>query len=275
MAQVVILKLDATSGIAREISTTADDITTASFTVGGGGPVLSATGLDLNNQDAIDVKNLAFNAPSTGYINATAGNLIIDNIMGKERANAMTSAADIQFGAIADVVGEVDSLVLPKLPGAPTAVPTGGEGSFLYDSTNDKLWLYTTAGWDDLSTVSSAASILNSYIAAVNLAARDVVYISANDNVSKALADGSGKDAVIGLAKAAATAAAAVEIQCAGLMSGFSGLVAGSRYFLDASTAGAVTATRPSGSGKDIVLVGHAKNATNLDIRVQYIAKTA
>jgi hypothetical protein len=60
-----------------------------------------------------------------------------------------------------------------------------------------------------------------------------------------------------------------------GVLGGFSGLTAGSRYFLSAATAGAVTATLPVGSGNVIVQAGYAKSATELDIQIQQLGKRA
>lgn len=271
MAQIKLLKIH-TNGLPIEFDSASDEITLASFTVQGGGPVLGATGLDMNGQDVSDLSDLVFTDPSVGTINQTAGSVIVDNLMAKERANAITSAGDIQFGVIADAAGEVDSLVLPKLAGAPTAVPTAGEGSFLYDTTNDKLWLYTTAGWDDLSTVTSAKYVSNIYTAEEALAAVDAVYISSADSVSKADADVDAKASVIGFAKAAALITTDVEVVSEGVLTGFSGLTAGSRYFLSA-TPGLITDTAPTGAGNNIVSVGFAKSATALQIQIQYIGK--
>jgi hypothetical protein len=275
MAQVKLLKI-ASDGLPLEFNSTADDITLNSYTVQGGGPVLSGTGLDLNNQDLSDVSDIDFNDPSVSTIEQTAGALIIDNIMAKDRANAMASTADIQFGVITDAVGEVDSLVLPKLAGAPTAVPTGGEGSFLYDSTNDKLWLYTTAGWDDLSTVASAANIDDTYTAGVGgVAARDVVYISAADTVLPAVASAANTSQAVGFATAAALAAATATVRKFGRLSGFSGLTPAARYYLDATTPGAITSTTPAGTGNTIIQVGYAKSATVLDIMIESLGRRA
>ena len=273
MAQVKLLKINS-AGLPQEFDDAADEITLASFSVQGGGPVLGATGLDMNNLDVSDVQDLSFTDPTTGTINQTAGAIIVDNLMGKDRANLIASTGDIQFGVITDAAGEVDSLVLPKLPGAPSAVPTGGEGSFLYDSTNDKLWIYTTAGWDDLSTVSSAGSVVNSYIAGEDISVAEVVYISGANEVSLADASTVALTLVVGVAKTAALDTAAVEVQSEGVLAGFSGLTPGARYFL-ATTPGAVSTSAPTGAGHSIVQIGYAKNATNMHLHIAQVGRRA
>ena len=275
MAQVKLLKISS-DGVPLEFDDAADDITLNSFTIQGGGPVLSGTGLDLNNQDVSDVKDLRFNDPTTGVINQTAGDVIVDDLMAKERENTMTTAGGVAFPVIADNAGEVDAFRLPALAGAPTATPTnGGEGHLVWDSTNNHLYAWDGAAWDNLSTVDSANSVINGYIADEALAANDALYISAADNVSKALADNTSKSYMIGFAKAAAADTDPVDVVSEGLLSGFAGLTAGSRYYLDDTTAGAITATIPSGSGKTIVQVGYAKNATNLQIHIEQLGRRA
>ncbi|NIM52734.1 MAG: hypothetical protein GTO22_26400 [Gemmatimonadales bacterium] len=63
-------------------------------------------------------------------------------------------------------------------------------------------------------------------------------------------------------------AAEEVGIQTNGVLGGFSGLTVGATYYLDQSTAGEITATRP-GSG-EIQVVGIARSATELEIAVAF-----
>ena len=275
MAQIKLLKI-ASDGVPLEFNSASDEITLASFTVQGGGPVLSGTGLDMNNQDVSDIKNLDFNDPSVSTIEQTAGALIVDNIMAKERENLMTTAGGISFPVIADVAGQVDAFRLPALAGAPTATPsTGGEGHLVWDSTNDKLYAWTGSAWDDLSTVQAASKVINSYTADEALSARDVLYISAADNVSKALATNTSQSYAMGLAVASAADTAPVEVQSEGVMTGFTGLTAGARYYLDASTAGAITSTIPTGTGNTVVQIGYAKSTTALHIHIEQMGRRA
>lgn len=275
MAQIKLLKI-ASDGVPLEFNSASDEITLASFTVQGGGPVLSGTGLDMNNQDVSDIKNLDFNDPSVSTIEQTAGALIVDNIMAKERENLMSTAGGISFPVITDVAGQVDAFRLPALAGAPTATPsTGGEGHLVWDSTNDKLYAWTGSAWDDLSTVQAASKVINSYTADEALSARDVLYISAADNVSKALATNTSQSYAMGLAVASAADTAPVEVQSEGVMTGFTGLTAGARYYLDASTAGAITSTIPTGTGNTVVQIGYAKSTTALHIHIEQMGRRA
>ena len=274
MAQVKLLKI-AADGIPLEHTGSADDVTFLSYTVTGGGPVLSGTGLDMNNTDVSDVQDLVFTAPSTGTINQTAGNLIIDNIMGKERENTMTTAGSVAFPSIADSAGQVDAFRLPYLAGAPTATPTnGGSGHLVFDDTNNRLYIWDGSAWtNEFSTASSTPNVDDSYTAEVSVAIRDAVYISSADNVSPAVASAAGTAQVVGFATAAAGAAASVNVRKLGRLSGFTGLTAGSRYYLDGTTAGAITATIPTGSGHTIVQAGYAKSTTVLDIQLQSLGR--
>lgn len=277
MAQIKLLKISASDGVPLEFDSAADDITLASFTVQGGGPVLGATGLDLNGQDVTDVSDLVFTDPSVGTINQTAGALVVDNLMAKERNNVMSSAGAVLFGVVTDTAGQLDSFKVPHIAGAPTATPafSSDAGYLAYDATNKSLYAWDGSAWDDLSTVSQAASIVNSYTAGVGLAANDAVYISAADTVQKALGDSTSKAQLIGFASAAALITAPVSVQSEGVMAGFTGLTSGARYYLDATTAGALTASVPAGAGNTIVQAGYAKSATNLHIHIQQLGRRA
>lgn len=275
MAQIKLLKISA-DGVPLEFDSASDDVTLNSFSVQGGGPVLGSTGLDANNQDVSDVSDLSFNDPTAGTINQTAGALIVDNIMAKERQNTMTTAGGIAFPVITDVAGEVDSFKLPALAGAPTASPTvGGEGHMLWNSTLDHLYVWNGSSWTDVSVSAAAYTVQNDYMADEALSARDVLYISAADNVSKALADNSSTSYAMGLAVASAADTAPVQVQSEGVMTGFSGLTAGSRYYLSASSAGAITTAIPTGTGNTIVQIGYAKSATALHVHIEQLGRRA
>lgn len=269
MAQIKLLKV--VSGYPQEMDSAADDVTLNSFTAGAG-PVMSPTGIDMNSTDISDIEDIVVENPAASTINQTAGNLIIDNIMAKERSNVMTTAGDILFPVIADSAGEVDAFRLPALAGTPTATPTAsGEGFVVWDSTNNKMYVWDGAAWDDQSTVTSAENLDRSWTAQVNVAIRDAVYISSADNVSPADASAISTAGVVGFALAAATAGNPVSIRHEGVVTGFAGLTAGARYFLSETT-GAITSTPPTGSGTVVFFVGFAKSTTALLIEKQFIA---
>lgn len=273
MAQVKLLKI-ATDGLQEEFDSTADEITLVSFTVDGGGPVLSGTGLDANGQNISDAGDLSFTDPTTDGITRTDGTHAADDIMMQDAENTIATASGaILFGTATDDADQLDAFRLPALAGTPTATPTdGGEGYLVWDSTNDKLYAWTGSEWDDLSTVQSAEQVENIYTAGEILAASEVVYISGADEVSKA--DAATNYQAIGVADAAAAAAADVPVVSEGVVSGFTGLTAGDRYFLD-TTAGAVTNTAPTGTGNRVLQIGFAKNTTDMHLQIAFVGRRA
>lgn len=273
MAQVKLLKIDS-DGVPVEMNQTSDDITLNSFTIQGGGPVLSSTGLELNNTNISEIDDLSFN-DATSTITSAAGTFDAEDLMFDSKENVMESGSAILFPTITDDVDQVDSFRLPALAGTPTAAPAdGGEGYLVWDSTNDKLYAWNGSAWDDLSTVQTAQNVRNQYIADENLTANDLVYISASNNVSKVDVSGSGAPSrAIGFAVSTVLDTANVDVQSEGVLSGFSGLTVGARYYADPATPGAITATLPNSSGNTIVQVGYAKSATELHIHIEQLGR--
>lgn len=264
MSQVKLLKINS-DGVPQEFDSTADDVTLASYTVNGGA-VLSVTGLDMNNTDISDVQDLSFTAPSTATINQTAGALIVDDLMAKERDNVMASSGAVLFGVVANSAAQLDSFKLPNIAGAPTATPAYSSvaGYLVYDSVGKDLYAWDGSAWDNLNTVDSAGTVLNQIPAGEAISANDIVYISANDTVSKAKADAEATAHAIGFAEAGALLAAPVSVISNGIISGFSGLTANTRYYLSGATAGGYTASAPTGSGHVLVQVGFALSASKM-----------
>lgn len=275
MAQVKLLKID-TDGVNVEMDTASDDVTLASFTVTGGGPVLNAN-LDMNGGNVSDAGDLSFTDPTTDGITRTDGTHAADDIMMEDAENSMAVGAAVLFPVITDVADSVDAFRLPALAGAPSATPTdGGEGYLVWDSTNDKLYAWDGSSWDDLSTVEAANRVCNNYTATSTLAIGEVVYIDGADSVDKADVSAAGAASrVIGMASAAITATNAGPICSEGVVSGLAGLTAGSRYYADPGTAGAITTTLPVGSGNTIVQVGYAKSATEFQLHIEQLGRRA
>lgn len=272
MAQIKLIKLNGTSQLPQEMDTSADDITLLSYSVTGGGPVLSGTGLDLNNQDVSDVSDISFNDPSVGtIIGSNANNTIIANdLLGQAKENAMAVGSAILFPVITDDVDQVDALRVPELAGVPTVTPAdGGSGYLVFDSTNKDLYVWNGTVWDNFNTVKA---VENSYTAVTALNAAEAVYISAANSVSKASASADATATVMGFTAAAALITADVAVKSSGVATGFSGLTAGSRYYLG-TTAGAIVSTPPTGTGNNVVQVGYAKSATALNVLFQYLGK--
>lgn len=271
MAQVKLLKI-ASDGVPLEFGS-GDDITLNSFTAGSG-PVMSPTGIDMNGQDVTDISDLSFTDPSVGTINQTAGALIVDNIMAKERSNAMTATSDILFGVATDTAGQVDAFKVPHMASAPTATPAANSNAGYLVSAGGSLYVWDGTAWNDLGVSDSANQINNVYTADEALLIRDALYISAADSVSKASASAVGTAQLVGFAKNAAIDTGSVTVVSEGVLTGFSGLTAGARYYLS-TTAGTITATIPAGTGNTVVQAGYAKSATALHIHIEQLGRRA
>lgn len=274
MAQVLLLKIGF-DGVSQEFDSANDDITLNSFTVQGGGPVLSPTGLDMNSQAISDSGNLSFNDPSVNTIVQTGGGVVVDDFMAVSLENSMDLGAAILFPSITDNADQVDAFRLPAIAGVPTATPAdGGEGYQVWDSTNDALYVWNGAAWVNVTDETKAQRLCNLYTAGETIAAGEVVYISAANTVSLADASVDAEARVVGFAENSAAAAASVEICSDGVIGGLTGLTAGSPYYL-AATPGGFSATVPTGSGNNIVLLGYAKSTTEMHLQITRLGRRA
>ena len=104
------------------------------------------------------------------------------------------------------------------------------------------------------------------------------VYVDGSGTVDLARANAAATDRAIGLvADASIAAAAAGNIQQGGVITsanwtgviGSTNLAAGADYFLDAATAGKLTATAPTTAGQFVVQVGHAISTTKMLIGIE------
>lgn len=93
------------------------------------------------------------------------------------------------------------------------------------------------------------------------------IYISAADTGRLAKADAAASSQVVAFATGTITAGAVGSYQSSGVLSGMSGLTAGSVYYLSDATAGLITATAPSTLGRYVQEVGVALSTTELLIR--------
>jgi len=93
----------------------------------------------------------------------------------------------------------------------------------------------------------------------------EVVYISAADTVKKADADAAGTADGVAFATATVAASASGLYQMHGVLGGFAGLTAGSKYYVSA-TAGAITSTKPT---TNPCFVGVAISTTELMIMLR------
>lgn len=95
------------------------------------------------------------------------------------------------------------------------------------------------------------------------LSAGDLVYVAAAGTVFKADADAAGKAAIGFVLSSISSAATGTVYFGSGIITGLTSLTMGQPYFLS-STAGGITTTAPTGTGKIQQQVGFAVNATSL-----------
>lgn len=122
-----------------------------------------------------------------------------------------------------------------------------------------------------------AKRLCNSLTAQVALAAGDPVYATTTNNeVAKSDADTEATvKAFIGIAQAAALAAASVNVCSDGLVVGVltgGGFTAGEPVYV--ASGGGLTDTRPAGAAKHVQYLGRAVNADDLMLQPQYLGKT-
>lgn len=109
-------------------------------------------------------------------------------------------------------------------------------------------------------TGAQKAVIISSATFEASVANGEVVrWDSGNSRFDEAIADGTANDRAVGIADVTNS-----KVYIYGECPLFSGLTPGARYYLDASTAGAVTATAPA----DGVAIGIAKSATTLFVDI-------
>ena len=111
------------------------------------------------------------------------------------------------------------------------------------------------------------------------------VYVDDPGSVDLAQANASGTVEVLGLVRSTSVATgASVNVQTDGVLTattaqwdtvtgGSSGLTAGSVYYLDPLTPGAITTTAPTTSGQYVVRIGKATSATDMEISISQPVK--
>jgi len=269
MAQIKLLKI-ASDGVPLEMDIVNDSIELNSFTVNGSSAVFAATGLDMKNTPVVGVSAVQFQNPTTSTINQTAGVLIVDNIMAKDRENLMAVSGAVAFPVITDTAAQVDAFRLPAIAGVPTASPANaGEGHVVWNSVNDTMYVWNGFSWEP------QGANTDTYLAGTAIAARDAVYISAASSISPALAGSVSSSYAIGFASASAASGGSVVVQSNGILPGFSGLTPAARYYLSATAAGQIQSSIPTGAGNSIVKMGLARSATELHIQIEELGRRA
>lgn len=164
------------------------------------------------------------------------------------------TGAEVTFNHQNASAAAADRLVLTNAE--PLEVPNGGSATFMYDHGQSR-WVTAGGGGGNASGVSLVRDIAQT---AHGFAACDVIRHNGTSYV-KAQADSEGNAEVYGIV---------TEVQDAnnftvtthGYASCFSGLTAGTYYFLSASTAGAYTVTAPTTVGHVVKPIFFALSAT-------------
>lgn len=164
------------------------------------------------------------------------------------------AGAEVTFNHQNASAAAADRLVLTNAE--PLKVPNGGSATFMYDHGQSR-WVTAGGGGGNASGVSLVRDIAQT---AHGFAACDVIRHNGTSYV-KAQADSEGNAEVYGIV---------TEVQDAhnftvtthGYASCFSGLTAGTYYFLSASTAGAYTVTAPTTVGHVVKPIFFALSAT-------------
>jgi len=197
------------------------------------------------------------------WLNTVSTEVDAANVLDKTAAE--TISGDFTFtGTSTFTNGDV---VLPS-----AAMGTPVEGSVYYDGTSDILYVYDGASYVDVSSAGSADSVKVQYTAGTGgIAQYDAVYISGADTVLKADATVFSTSKVIGFAPNAIGATSSGDILVAGVLTGvLTGATAGDAYYLS-ETAGLVSTTKPTTSGSVVYRVGYAKNATDLQLDLEFV----
>lgn len=95
------------------------------------------------------------------------------------------------------------------------------------------------------------------------LSAGNLIYLNSAGNALKADASAQAKEAIGFVLSAISNGASGTVYFGSGFITGLTSLTPGTRYFLD-TTAGGITSTPPTGSGKIVQQVGFARTSTVL-----------
>lgn len=151
---------------------------------------------------------------------------------------------------------------LTEVSGQATSAGAGDAGKIIQANSSGKLdvtFLPTGVGVETLSILASE-----------NLNAGDLVNITNNAGTANARkADASNGRIAMGFVLAGATNGTNATVYFEGALTGLTGLTPGSKLFLSAATAGAVTATAPSTAGQYVQQVGYATSTTSMTFSPQ------
>jgi len=208
--------------------------------------------------DADAIQDLTIQANNVNAGGSAEGNIILDadtsingQIGGVQVVTIQSTGFSLAAGSIVDDIIDDDTF------------STGVDANSLATSESIKAYVDNggrNANYNSLAEITADGT---------GLALRDVVSINASGAATKGSNASGGESKVVGFAIAAAAGGATVYVAQHGTLGGFSGLSAGSKYYLH--TAGAITTTAPSATGETVYQVGYAISATTIVIELRHI----
>ena len=269
---------------------TADDITDgiiANVDIASDAAIaLSKTALSAGTGVTLSTNTLNVDAAQTGITSLLATDIKIgedaQTIIDFETANEIHFDADnaervkIDATGLNVVSGSLETATIDYTDGdLAITIADGGGVTFAQNATfsgnvtlaDDKVINLGEAGkvdfGDEAPADNAATGIVFSFIAGATLAIGDVVYMHTDGEVAKADADAVTSMPAIGICVGSGTDGNAVDVLVQGIMhdtSAFDTFTVGADIFVG-TTAGAVSATAPSGSGDTVQKIGVALHA--------------
>ena len=241
---------------------------------------LSKTALSAGTGVTLSTNTLNVDAAQTGITSLLATDIKIgedaQTIIDFETANEIHFDADnaervkIDATGLNVVSGSLETATIDYTDGdLAMTIADGGGVTFAQSVTlsDDAVINLGEAGkidfGDEAPADNAATGIVFSFIAGTTLAIGDVVYMHTDGEVAKADADAVTSMPAIGICVGSGTDGNAVDVLVQGIMhdtSAFDTFTVGADIFVS-TTAGAVTATAPSGSGDTVQKVGVALHA--------------
>ena len=241
---------------------------------------LSKTALSAGTGVTLSTNTLNVDAAQTGITSLLATDIKIgedaQTIIDFETANEIHFDADnaervkIDATGLNVVSGSLETATIDYTDGDLAMTIADGRGVTFAQSvtlSDDAVINLGEAGkidfGDEAPADNAATGIVFSFIAGTTLAIGDVVYMHTDGEVAKADADAVTSMPAIGICVGSGTDGNAVDVLVQGIMhdtSAFDTFTVGADIFVS-TTAGAVTATAPSGSGDTVQKVGVALHA--------------
>lgn len=237
------------------------------------GLVDTSSSINIELDTAADAQGAGSNGGSSGLEFDTTG------ASGKLRARVSTTGG---INRLADGLGlELNGTTLQvgatgvSVLGLPSLFEINGSAvsANVTQANLDELTGGGTTTLHSHAGVSEAESTENAYTTdGVGVSIGDPVYVSSNNIVTAINANSDVTRKYIGIAASTVGASSSVNIISAGVALGaISAATAGTIYY--AAVGGGLTATRPSSAGDHVLVIGKAKNATDLHISPQYLGK--